>query len=209
LCIIIISLTLLCSGCQTAQPIKNTKWLPSEHTLKEYDSFHQVLKDFFTPEALEAVKDIPVVDGFMIRPNVIGVNFWSSIAGLVVGNGFGRRVIMSREYILDNDCINTLLHEYIHHLDDMDRDDKQEWIDHREFALVFRKLMQDERYKSKIRDFLYLEDSFITSTFGIGNMSELIAYVGSWVARGNGPNYVKKVYRKILKLEPSTMPQAN
>jgi hypothetical protein len=157
-----------------------------------------VLSAYFTPPALLAAQQIPTIDGLMIDPFVVGVNGWSSLAGILLFNGCGRKVVISRDYLHQRGGIRTILHEYIHHLDDMDRDGGANWIDHREFALAFHRLMQDSSYEDDIEDYLDISDAFITNAFGVGPMSELIAYIGSWVAQGNGPAYMRRVFRKIL-----------
>jgi len=205
LAILIMLLSL--SGCTSTRTYNSLAFLPEDHKLSRFSSISagvgqvgsSVLGAYFTPAAHKAVKDIPVIDGLMFRPFVVGVNFWSSLGGVLLFNGCERKVVISRRFLLNSSDPETILHEYIHHLDDLDRDGEGEWIDHREFVLAFHRLMQDEIWGNEARRKLKRSDSFITNTFGVGPMSELIAYIGTWVAGNWGPAYMKRVYREILK----------
>ena len=43
-------------------------------------------------------------------------------------------------------------------------------------------------------------NSFFTNVFGLGEMSEHVAYVGGrMAAQGSGPDYMWDVFRKVLK----------
>lgn len=197
-------------GCTNTRYYDSLEGITTTSQLKKFKKINStpdsILGRYFTEEAHDAVKDIPVIDGFMFRPFVVGVNAWSSLAGIFTLNGCNRKVVVSKDHLATHGGVGTFLHEYIHHLDDLDRDGIGDWIDHREFALAFHKLMQEHKYKDTISDYLKTADAFITNNFGIGPLSELIAYIGTWVAGGDGPDYMKIVYRKILKKSRDLIP---
>ena len=167
---------------------------------------NSVLSYYFTQEAQAAVAHIPVIDGIMVQPFVTGVNIWSNIAGIITINGWKQRVVISKSYLTDSE-IGIVLHEYIHHLDAMDRAGEAEWISHREFAIALHRLMQDPQYRNQLRSKLRISDAFITNVFGIGPLSELIAYIGTWVAEEGGPVYMRYVFRHILKQQSEEPPK--
>lgn len=202
----LLSILLLLSclaGCTSTRFYNSLEHLPRDHELAIYNSISgvnsSVLSEFFTPKARKAVQNIPTINGIMFKPFVVGVNGWSTFAGIITLNGYSRKVVISRRHLFREGDAQDFIHEYIHHLDDMDRDGEGDWIDHREFVLAFHRLMQDTTYESDVTRYLKVADAFITNTFGIGPISEIIAYIGGWVASGHGPDYLRRVYRKILK----------
>ena len=206
---LLLLLLLFSSGCPALRDYNTLEFLPSDSELVEFKKItgnNSILSQFFTAEAQIALAGISVVDGIMIKPFVIGVNGWSRFAGVITLNGFDKRVVISKNY-MKTATINTVIHEYIHHLDAMDRAGEGEWISHREFAIAFHRLMQDPNYRNTSRSKLNSSDSFITNVFGIGPLSELIAYTGAWVAEGNGPIYMRYVFRNILKRQNEEPPK--
>jgi hypothetical protein len=191
------------SGCTATRVYNSLSEIPENDNLSGYSSISgvnsSILGKYFTEEAHKAVEHIPVIDGLMLKPYVVGVNIWSRLISVILFNGFERKVVVSRNFLGREATVRTFLHEYIHHLDDMDRDGEGEWIDHREFALAFHRLLQDSGYAEDVDHYLEVSDAFITNVFGVGAMSEIIAYIGGWVATNKCPNYMKLVYRKILK----------
>lgn len=193
------------AGCTNTRFYNRLDFLPPDHNLSQYSAIaamdSSVTSDYFTPRAQMALLDIPVIDGIMFQPFVVGVNNWSSLGGILTFNGCSRKVVISKYHLLNRPdgslALRTILHEFTHQLDDWDRQGRYEFIDHREFALAVHQLLQDPKWKDEILDHIDSADRWITDIFGVGPMSELIAYVGSWVALGNGPDYIRRVYRKI------------
>ena len=87
------------SGCTSTRTYNSLDFLPRDHSLAKYSSISgmhsSLLGRYFSPAALEAVKDIPVIDGLMINPFVVGVNVWSSLGGILLFNGCGRKIVIS------------------------------------------------------------------------------------------------------------------
>lgn len=152
----------------------------------------------FTPEALDAIKTIPVVYGRLYVPFVTGVNFWSDLGGVLLFNGTGRQVIFSRHHMESRTALTSLIHEYMHHIDDLDREGVIDLINHSEFRCALLQMRSDPKYKGNYENIIDCSDWFITNWFGVGDLSEEIAYTASWLATEGGPEYMWKVFRKIL-----------
>lgn len=173
------------------------------------DSF---LRYHFTDKAYSVLKDIPVIDGICYKPYAGGVNFWSNLISLICFNGIGRKIIIEKEMI-KTFGEDGLKHEFVHQLDDMDRDGEGEWIDHDEFRKAYDKLSGDYKllktdnnkhikiykYASVINYIEKQSNDWITNTFGIGDMSEHIAYSTRFLFSGAAPDYFKRVFRKIFR----------
>lgn len=172
----------------------------------------RIKERYFTPEAYDIIKDIPAVDGLGVTPWVAGVNFWTHALSIITLNGIGRKVIVPEKGIRRHGIL-LFIHEYIHHLDDIDRDGDGEWIDHEEFKAAYLKMSSDEelmyvgngnyirvyKYSHIVKEVELKANHWITDTFGIGDMSEHIAYMGHLLVKKGGPDYMWKVYRRILK----------
>jgi hypothetical protein len=97
--------------------------------------------------------------------------------------------------------VAILVHEYTHHLDDITRDEEGNFLDHEEFKRAFLLMANDMRWRG-----LYIwaekQNNMMTSkAFGVGDMSEQIAYIAQHLALKGGPDYMKHVFRKILRLK--------
>jgi len=193
----IIALLLIFPGCAT--PITDFSHLPKPSGLAKYKSPLDFLNHHFTLKAVDALKNIPVVHAPTPRPYVSGVNFWSSAAAVICFHGWGRKIIFPLDMIYKARAKYTLIHEYVHHLDDMDRDNLYEFIDHREFANAFQRLQKDPLYKDNAKDILESADRWLTNVFGIGKWSEAIAYTAEWLVKKDGPKYMWQVFREMLK----------
>jgi len=195
-------LVMLLSGCTTV--VSQVPLQPPDSALRSYDSVDNVLRTHFTEKAYLAIRDIHIVRGITIRPFVSGVNFWSNLGSFLLGNGFGRQVVVDSNDLIGNGGFRTIIHEYMHHIDDMDRDGLLDLIDHREFAAAYFIMRYDPEYKDKVLEIDKLSDWFVTRIFGIGTYSEEIAYVGSWLVQEGGPDYMWHVFRHILKPPKAT-----
>ncbi len=196
---IFLFLAVMFTGCTSE--IKNTYELfPEKQKLVHHRTVDSVKKYYFTDEAYKAIKDIPTVDGFAVKGSgfVSGVNFWSSLLSVVTGNGIGRKVITTKDKLRKNG-VRVLIHEYIHHLDDLDRDGEGNFIDHDEFKKAFKRMGKDRIHAGKANWIDRRATNFWTRVFGIGYLSEHIAYTGEVIIMLGGPSYMWYVFRKMLR----------
>lgn len=189
-------LLFLVTGCTTT--VETLPFQRGDSVLKEYASVNDVLRHYLRDEAYFAVKDIPVVYGNTFNPFVSGVNIWSDLGAMLLWNGFGRQVIVDEDDLYGMHGLKVIMHEYMHHIDDMDRDGLYDLIDHREFIVAFYLMRWDNKYSTEARQIMRKADKFITNVFGIGPNSELIAYTVGMLVTKDGPDYMWYVFRKIL-----------
>ena len=187
---------LLLSGCASVTDLSDV--LPLREVSLEHVTVDSVKQHYFTDEAYKAIEDIPIVDGIAVRPYAGGVNVISSLLAGFSGSGFGRTVVAPlsdlRKY-----GVNVIIHEYIHHLDDMTRDGEADFIDYKAFEQAYTKLSTDMRYAGIVLYTEQMANNWITDTFGVGFMSEHIAYVGAYLAQNGGPPYMMEVFSKMLR----------
>jgi len=198
-CLILLSVL---SGCAGTREITDlSQYLPDKEAgLEHHQSVDTLKRYYFTKEAYSAIKDIPTINGPDITPYAAGVNFWSNLASFITFNGVGRKVVADED-LLKRRGVFTLVHEYIHHLDDMDRDGEGEFIDHDAFMKAYTMMAYDQRWAGIVIETERLANRFFTNVFGMGAMSEHIAYVGQHLLMKGGPDYMKHVYRKILRIK--------
>lgn len=203
---IAIVLIILLSGCAGTREIDDTSdYFSIQHLLEHpnHQNIDKIKSHYFAPKAYEAIKPIPAIDGPAMSGYSAGVNFWSNLASFLTCNGVGRKIIVP-ESSINMWGFSIFIHEYIHHLDDMDRDGEGEFIDHEEFKKAYKMLSNDMKWAGLYIWAERLSNAMATSEiFGIGDYSEQIAYVGQHLIEKGGPDYMKYVYRKILKLEYS------
>jgi hypothetical protein len=195
-------LVILMAGCSGTREItKMEDYLtPAELENPNHQTVDKIKKHYFTEEAYKAIKTIPAIDGPAFSGYSAGVNFWSNVASFVTCNGIGRKVI-APEGSLAQWGVAILVHEYTHHLDDITRDEEGNFLDHEEFKRAFLLMANDMRWRG-----LYIwaekQNNMMTSkAFGVGDMSEQIAYIAQHLALKGGPDYMKHVFRKILRLK--------
>jgi len=163
----------------------------------QHETIDSVLKYYFTDEAYNAVKDIPSIDTVTWGGSyVTGVNVWTNMLGIAVRLGVGRRVVLSLEGIKSNG-VSAILHEYMHHIDDMTRDGDIDLISLFEFQLAWNRLEQENPKQAEFID--TFADRTITNLFGIGEDSERISYVLQHMIRYGGLPYFKYVYRDVIR----------
>ncbi len=197
-CLLLLSVLSGCAG--TREITSLSQYLPDkEAPLKWHQSVDSLKKHYFTKEAYSAIRDIPTINGPDITPYAAGVNFVSNVASALTFNGVGRKVIADEDYLREHGAL-TLVHEYIHHLDDMDREEEGEFIDHDAFKKAYLMMANDQRWAGIVIDTERRANRFFTDVFGIGYMSEHIAYVGQFLLKAGGPDYMKHVYRKMLRI---------
>lgn len=198
--LVMVLLVLFLSGCYVQYDnIRDTLPVKQQNAI-HHETVDTVLKHYFTDEAYAAIKEIPMVEGAAYTPYVVGVNGWSVFVSVLIGNGYERKVIMTRGS-LKSWGISSIIHEYIHHLDDMDRDGEGEWIDHNEFIEAYKRLGRDMRYAGIVHYVEKKADHWFTNWFGVGEYSEYIAYTGGYIFNHDSPSYLKHTFRKILRFK--------
>jgi len=185
-----VSLLLFVCGCRIIPNNEPLKFNNKTKTINEIKEAH------FTQDAIDATRGVRFIDGVDLgKSYIIGANFWGSAVGLFTGIGMSRQVVFD----LDGGGIKTVIHELIHHIDDMSRDGEVDLLSYVYFDAVYEKLSRDEKwsglYKYSLRGY-----HWFTDIFGIGWRSEQIAYVGAWMAYyKSGPSYMWDVFDKVLK----------
>lgn len=160
-----------------------------------------ILEKHFTEEALAIISNIKIYEGLHIYPFVTGVNLWSDIAGLLTFNGFGKKIIASQGS-LHKDGLSTIIHEYMHHIDAAGRSGMVDLIDRDKFYEAFKLMERNAELSIIARSLRENSNSWITDIFGIGHLSELIAYTASWVAMDPGrcPIYMHRVFSRVFRI---------
>ena len=195
---IVIIIMILLSGCYTTYNDISSFLPKKQRYIHHHKTVNSVLKYYFTDSAYKSIKNIPMVDGISNAPYVVGVNGWSIFISIFIGNGYGRKVVIN-PCSLKSWGIKGIIHEYIHHLDDMDRDGIKEFIDHNEFIEAYKRLSMDTKYAGIVHYVEKKANYWFTNWFGVGEYSEYIAYTGGFIFKNDAPDYLKHVYRKILR----------
>lgn len=178
------------------------EWREDKKSTKQLISIDEMLKKVFTDEAYNAIKDIEVVEGPCSKAYVSGANFWGSLSAFFTGVGFGRKVIIdSDEFGGDDQLTNgqMLIHEFIHHLDDMTRDGELDLISIDEFIEGYNSCVGHPQYHGIIGYVESRANKTVTDVFGIGDYAEHIAYCGELISRQGCPDKLGYAFRKILR----------
>jgi hypothetical protein len=192
--LLILALLLIFPGCYTPIKIAATEAGPVN-----IDSF---LRFKFTPEAYEAIKDIPVVQSHLPGFHgglAAGTNGWSKLASFLMGCGIDRKVVVCEHFLADEDIYRHLIHEYVHHLHDMTLDGEGDWINEEEFRVAYAACAHDTRFAGIVIMVERNANNWFTNTFGINDLSEYIAYTGGHCALKNCPLDLRGVFRKIFR----------
>ena len=197
---IILLFILFFTGCASNNIVTDLS-IPEPGNLNGFSSIDEVKQKYFVEDAYEAIKDIPTILGntWFGKPFVSGVNFWSSFASTIMFNGWGPKVIVSSKRLYSNSGLDTIIHEYVHHLDALDRQGRGEFIDHDEFRTALARMLEDDKYKKRVQEVMNSADSFITNIFGIGPLAEEIAYMADDLVINDGPDYMWHVFRNMLR----------
>lgn len=196
----IILISLLLSGCFT--PVINIEEYATRKSDKDLNikTLDELLKITFTDEAYEAIKDIPMEKGPIGSAMAAGSSIPSSIMQFFIGAGFGRKVLVNDEMMKESDHgFSSIIHEYIHHLDDITRDGDGEFINVDSFIIGYATCYKTQRYHGIT---LFVENNqgnFITDTFGIGKHSERIAYCGQIIWRQDIPLPLQVAFSKVFR----------
>lgn len=200
--ILILVLTAGCAGSRQITDLAGN--LPADQAgVEHHATVDTVLQHYFTDEAYEAIKDIPLIDGPAMSGYAAGTTFLSNLFSLVTFNGWGRKVIFPLDILREQWGVEGIVHEYWHHLDDMDREGTLDLIDHDAFFDAFLRLERDFHYAyiAIIANRKYAEFSWFYHAFiSVGDLSERIAYVAGYMARaGKGPDYMWDVLERIIR----------
>lgn len=192
------------TGCASSRQIEDFRPYLKEDQLAEIgsSSLDDIKKHFFTEEAYQAIKDIPLVVGPAITGYAAGTTFLSQVASFLTFNGVGRKVILTSDFL----NLEILIHEYIHHLDDMTRDGEANFIDLPAFQAGYQSCYRHPYYHGIT---IYVESAsnqWYTNLFGIGKYSEHIAYTGARIALQRCPDKLAWAFRKILRKYENTAP---
>ncbi len=193
----ILLLILLC-GC--GMEITELKpLLPVRQRISAHETVDSFKKHHFTAKAYKALEDIPLVDGLCATPYVAGVNGWTNLISFFAGTGVGRKVVVRPWMITKHGGTKVLFHEYLHQLDDITRDGEGDFIDLKEFREAYKRLAKDMQYAGIVHYAESYSYNWWSLTFGIGEMSEHIAYSGSVAYMNGAPDYFKRVFRRVFR----------
>lgn len=188
------------SGCVTQITDMNGVLRNEDFANPNNKTLDSILKTYFTDEAYEVLKDIPLYDGpiFGGVAYAAGTTFLSSVPPFFYGI-FGRAVIMRRSCLCTNWGIANIIHEYIHHLDEMTLEGVANFIDRDEFEAAYIELANNQRYAGIPLFVEQYANKWFTNTFGISQYSEYIAYVGQVIYNRSCTPRMRAVYSKILR----------
>jgi hypothetical protein len=186
-----ILLLCLLSGCVTEINSLEGRIPDSDYRLDRNKTVVAIKQWYFTKEAQEVIKDIPCVDGLTYGGSyVVGANFWGTLVGILTGSGFSPKCVMSPT-AMKNYGAEAVLHEYMHHLEDL--------VDHDEFKEAYIAMSADFQWAGLYFFTEKRANRWVTNTFGISEMSEYIAYLAAKMAHERkGPEYMWHVFRNVL-----------
>jgi len=169
----------------------------SQRRAPHHETVDSALQYYFTDEAYDAVKGIPSIDGITFGGSyVAGVNVWTSLLAVVTRLGLGRKVVINMKG-LKNNGVYLLAHEYFHHIDDMTRDGDIDLVSVEEFKPAWARFKKE--YPSRAAYVNKFADRILTDLFGVGEYSEQMAYTLNHTLKYGGPQYMKYVYRKVIR----------
>lgn len=108
----------------------------------------RMLLNYFTPEAVEKLKHIPVVEAHFLFNDQIyaaGRNFFINVVQSIGGYGWGRKTIIKDSNPKNASFTHEMLHEYIHHASSLG------FIDDNEFDKAWKKLSADPKYVDLVK----------------------------------------------------------
>lgn len=178
----------------TRQQAEFTKTSLDPHT-----SLSLFLQAILTDEAFEAIKDVPVVTGPLFGSGLAsGTSGTSNFISLFMFADWERRAVLS-DVGLKEYGIEGVIHELIHHLDDLTRDGDAQFIDVGEFLRGYEACATNQTYHGIYR---FVEnrnpDGWITA-FGVGDHAERIAFCGQLFWKQGGPPELEYAFRRIFR----------
>lgn len=198
---IIIALLLLLSGCACSEITDLTPYLRvGDIKTVNGTSVDDVKRYFFTDEAYELIKDIPLkLYPDYLSPLAGGTTFLSSVLGVLSLNGPGRQVFIPEKALRDEKALTHIIHEYIHQIDDIGRDGGPQLISLDEFREGYSSCYGHRRFHGIVLMTEKYANSFFTNWFGIGELSEHIAYAGACIATQACTKKLRWSFRKVLR----------
>ena len=191
---------ILLAGCATPLNYIQPHLPEEQQNNPNHLTVDSVLYHYFTPEAQSRLREIPAVTHPGLSAYAAGVNVWADLASILTFAGIGRKIIIPM-HSLNDWGVNSIIHEYVHHLDDLDRDGEETWIDPDEFKQAYIMMSRDFHHAGIV---IWVErqtgSDVLPSFMTIGEMSEHIAYVAQHIAMNDGPDYMKYVFRNILNI---------
>jgi hypothetical protein len=197
---LLLALVLL-SGCMATEITDLSNNL-TEKDIAKYggSSVDHLKRYFFTDEAYEAIKDIPIKESSWVRGYAGGTTFLSTVIDVFTLNGPGRQVLLSPKMLDKKNHVELhILHELIHHLDDMGRDGEKEFINLKEFDRAYRTMYGHYKFHGLLAWTERHANHWWTDLFGIGEYSEHIAYSGSKIAFQGTTIAMRKAFSRILR----------
>lgn len=190
----------LLSGCAGSRQITSLDaHLPKKEKLEHHATVDSLLNHYFTDDAYASLKNIPLVDGPAVGGYAAGVNIWANLASLLTLNGWGRKVILPSDSIKQHG-VGGIVHEYIHHIDDMCRDGDLNLLNLEEFIWAYKLTARDMRYAG-ICLWVETRANSFWNVFGVGDLGEHIAYTAQYIVTKDAPDYLRWVFRKVLRLK--------
>lgn len=197
---------ILLSGCYT--PVTQMPDVVNQRQQEEFirsgvtrtETIDEFLRQILTDEAYQAVKDIPIVTGPLFGTGLAsGTSGSSKFISLFMFADCDRRAVLSevglREYGLEG-----VIHELLHHLDDLTRDGDGDFIDVEEFLTGYEACARSHQYHGIYR---FVEnknpDAWLTNMFGVGKHAERIAFCGQLFWKQGGPPELEYAFRKIFR----------
>jgi hypothetical protein len=167
--------------------------LPRNTTLDRF------LQELFTDEAYAAVKDIPIVTGPLFGTGLAsGTSVPSMFISTFMFADWDRRAVLSetgiKEYGLEG-----VIHELLHHLDDMTRDGEANFIDVDEFLAGYQVCAGDMKYHGICRFVENRNPDGWISIFGVGDHAERLAFCGQLFWKQGGPESLEYAFRRIFR----------
>lgn len=192
-------LCFLLSAC-SSEYVELTPVLNKKYHAEHHKTVDDLKRYYFTDEAYELIKDIPAVDGPTVGGSyACGTTFLSRVAGLISFVGPGRKCVMADESI-ENFGPEAFIHEYIHHIDDISRDEGLGLIDLEAFKRAYHITAKSPRWAGLVYYTEVRANRWFTDVFGMGEYSEYIAYIGArLVFQQSGPDELWSVFRKVLR----------
>lgn len=157
------------------------------------------LQTILTDEAFDAIKDVPIVTGPLFGTGLAsGTSGSSKFISLFMFADCERRAVLS-EIGVKEYGIEGVIHELIHHLDDLTRDGDAQFIDVEEFLRGYEVCATNQTYHGTYR---FVEnrnpDGWITA-FGVGDHAERIAFCGQLFWKQGGPPELEYAFRRIFR----------
>lgn len=198
---VLILLLILLSGCACSEITDISPYL-KVGDIKTINgcSVDDVKRHFFTDEAYELIKDIPLkLYPDFLSPHAGGTTALSTLVGVLSLNGPGRQVYIPEKALKDEKTLTHIIHEYIHQIDDIGRDGGPELIKLDEFQEGYASCYGHQQFHGIVMMTERYANFWFTDWFGIGDYAEHVAYVGACIATQACTHKLRWAFRKVLK----------